>query len=55
MELAHPPRALLTGYRNHEVVGPPHDVQAQRATLSNALRLLVTATEPDQMVDQRQL
>jgi hypothetical protein len=49
--LVRPPRALFTGNPNHQIVGAPHDREAQLTVLRRALRLLVEATEPGILTD----
>lgn len=49
----HPPRALLTGLPNSQIIGPPGAAETQRETVRRALELLVSATEPGALVDMR--
>ena len=51
IQFVRPPRTLFTGRNNSEIVGPPHDDQAQLATLRRALRVLIEATEPGTLVE----
>jgi hypothetical protein len=44
--LTHPPRTLMTGRANSEVIGAPGDGAAQRETLRGALSVLTSATTP---------
>jgi hypothetical protein len=41
-----PPRLLVSGDKNAEVIGAPNDRQAQLVVLRAALRLLVTSQTP---------
>lgn len=51
-QLSRPPRLFFTGYKNHEIVGPPNDREAQLATLRRALQVLAEATEPGTLVER---
>ncbi len=46
MQGTRPPRVLITGYKNSEVIGPPNDHEEQLALVRAALKLLMEAETP---------
>ncbi len=46
-----PPRLLISGYKNSEVIGAPNDREAQLAVLRAALNLLATAQAPGALAE----
>jgi len=51
MQGTRPPRLLISGYKNSEVIGPPNEREAQVAVLRAALNLLASASAPGALVD----